>query len=377
MPPPISKTTPRPPVAAAASQSAPRKPGTVFTPTPAERATLEAAGWQAGQPVAANTAQIIEDHIASARNIAGILPVDPSTPPLEVTTVAIEHLAPDKRAELAQAMQAMASNEAKRAAAAAAAANRPQPLQLGPGIAEAIQTAQQAPPAQPARAGIPKIALNPVTHNRNPEPAPPPPPPPPPVTEAPIAAPAIDTGMGLGNCPHCGWDLARLDEVDPDDADKYAYIAHVLGAPRFHRAFLLYGGRMVVNFRTPTLVECDLIQKQLAADLAAGAFGGTIEERRMTYLQRMLDYRLVTMIDTVMRDGQPTVAIPSPADCEVRDGDATALPELREYVDNEILIGESVRRFVGYEFHRFQRLAEKLESRANDPSFFEGIDAQR
>ena len=62
---------------------------------------------------------------------------------------------------------------------------------------------------------------------------------------------------------------------------------------------------------------------------------------------------------------------------ESDDGNPTPYPALVAHLLTNVLHSESIRRAVGQGFMRFQRLCEKLEANADEPSFWEGIGSLR
>jgi hypothetical protein len=60
----------------------------------------------------------------------------------------------------------------------------------------------------------------------------------------------------------------------------------------------------------------------------------------------------------------------------LEDPAQTALPVLENWLHDNALVSESMRRVVGLEHQRFQRLVEMLEARVDDSDFWKGIAQQ-
>lgn len=398
--------------------------GQVMNLTPGEEEQIKkiCPTWTKGDPVPTNLADAIAGIQAEA-NRGGMLPVDPSTPPIDVNKidmVDIDQLPVAKQQELQAAMEEMLTRSSMTADANAAnlvagadpavnaAIQQAAQLDIDAKMAETPQPAAFSPPVPPDPAiqysNAPKVAdvaaaafedqfrAPPVAAPQPqfqpaPQPAAGPGPIPPPaagsqgkadaatIFGADAVAEHATSRTGAKNepsCQHCGWQHDKPDTLVPTDADKYAFLASVLGNQRFHKRLELLGGKVVVTFRTLLSHEASDCLEQVAADTHAGAVRGEGEWWR----QHML-YRLCCGIESIAIDGVGLKSLPALTQVQFDEARyKTALPSLVAYVFRELLPQENVRRFVGREFLRFQKLTEKLEARLDDADFWKGIEGQ-
>lgn len=399
-------TQPRPQPTASIAQlpgenRLPLAAGTSLRLTPYERDGLAKLGWVEGQPVPANLANVIKAEVDAANNIQGIWPVaaDFQAPPMN--PVDFESLPDQHRANLAQWFQEQAK--------------APRPLtQLDgsphkPGVAEALALAGSMPARHAAppptidqvRAGL-RAAASPIPVARPvgdwqegpargeavppvnpigqaveqrqqaqatavvaPEPTPEP-------------APAPATGSVLSDCKHCGWPADRPSEIDPTPADKYGFLAMVLGGAgrRFYKDVSLFGGAVTVSFRTLTPREANMAWEQIAHDTRAGR-----QETGYDRLRLIQEYRLAMSLSAIETVGAGIVQVPEAGTLPPRaDGPfarETALPELVEWIDQALLPNEQVKIAVLKACTQFQLLCDKLEANTQNQDFWEGIAAPR
>lgn len=455
-PPATAAPTERPAVQLPGPGVLPLTAGQVVSLTPAEEEAVKKLHpeWQPGDPVPSNLGQALQAIQHEAQT--GGLPVDPSTPPIDVNKlnmVNIDDLPPERQAELRQAMSDMMAREqlraeaqqhqipgadpalnaaiqqaselevdaqmAERAAQQPVAPPTPPDPNLrtadGPGTpgqpqfqmpqftpADVAQAMDTAPPEQPAPQPLhpnprPPFQSPPVYSGQQkstdvpdpymqpaggPAPAPPPPSQPQPASKASsvfgddvMAERATQTTPRTGatapaKCAHCGWDPNVPDTLVPTDADKYAFMAAVLGGQRFFKDVELLGGKVIVKYRTLLSQEASQCLEQVAADAYSGAIRGDGEWWR----QQML-YRLACGIETITIDGRGVLRMPPLAGVRFdQTTHKTALPPLVDYLFAEVLPQENVRRFVGREFLRFQKLTEKMEARLDDSDFWKGTE---
>ena len=375
-------TAPAPAPAAAGvafSGTLPFVPGVVIRPTPAEQAVLDRLNISA-QAVPGNLAEAIAAAQAAAVEstsdavVSRLSPVAPGTPALNVTLRAIEDLPPEHQRRLVEQVRQMqdagrrlealptiegpAAESIRRAmlvvaqadsadAAAAAAAAKPPSYYGSPSPAAA------ATPATPDKARIAELeaALS--------------------AALATLPSPGAETpsgAIGLGRCQHCGWDLAAPDETEPTEAERHAYLAMVLGGEkvRFRRDVPLFGGAVVVRFRTLTQVESEMTYTQALADERAGrlqSFAAT--------MQAVIAYRLPLQLESLITPSGLT-RTPDAAAVAPDDGEPTPLPILVRYVDATVLPSETLQRVVIAELASFNRIVEKLESNARNDPFWAG-----
>jgi hypothetical protein len=196
---------------------------------------------------------------------------------------------------------------------------------------------------------------------------------PPPAAEnapAPAApAPASDLLPVTTFCPRCGWDMRAKFDVVPTDRDKEDFLATLLGGTRFKKKYELFGGRVVVTFRSVLAEENKLIYRQLVQDQQ----NGTVNTEAEWFVQ-LMDYRLACSLDTIAdKNGKILSAVPE-LDMAASTKDKTGLVEQLHMINTNILAQEATRRLVGLHLRQFQRLIEAIEAMAVEPSFWNGIE---
>lgn len=207
----------------------------------------------------------------------------------------------------------------------------------------------------------------PQTPGPNPEPA---------KTEAAKATPASPDTVNpalVVYCPRCGWDMRQKFEVVPTDRDKEDFLATLLGGVRFKKTYELFGGRIIVTFRSLLAEENKLIYRQLVLDQQKNKVATEAE-----WFVQMMDYRLACSLETVAdKNGKVLTAIPMLDEMAFESNKdeplATPLPKQLALV-NKTLAQEATRRLVGTHLRQFQRLVEALEAMALDSSFWNGIE---
>lgn len=223
----------------------------------------------------------------------------------------------------------------------------------GPGVNDAINAAlikddlptQKAPPPEPHRESAPE-----------------------------------DSGAGgvappPSTCQHCGSD-PNTAAPEATEEDKLRWVVAQEGMLRFEKEYQLYGGRIIVHFRSLLSEETDLVWKQLALDNVRRAENreptgvDTLWANRMTYLMCMG----VSRIETATAG-----AINIPPIFEMFEekmdtpGKPTRLEKALEIVTKGVFPTDNLRRALGKLFHQFGLLVEQLEARCDDPSFWPAV----
>ena len=210
----------------------------------------------------------------------------------------------------------------------------------------------------------------------------PPEPPPPPNTEETagdkkeneeIEQPEIQAPQVVAYCPRCSWDMRQKFAIVPTDRDKEDFIATLLGSTRFKKRYEIFGGKVVVTFRSLLAEENKLIYRQLILDQQKNKVATEAE-----WFVQMMDYRLACSLDTVAdAKGKVIASIPllEEMSWEANKDEplATPLPKQLDLV-NTHLAQETTRRLVGVHLRQFQRLLEGLEAMALEPNFWNGIE---
>jgi hypothetical protein len=188
---------------------------------------------------------------------------------------------------------------------------------------------------------------------------------------APVPAP-VDPSLVVF-CPRCGWDLRQKFDVVPTMRDKEDFLATLLGGVRFKKKYELFGGRVVVTFRSLLAEENKLIYRQLVLDQQKNKVATEAE-----WFVQMMDYRLACSLESVAdKNGKVISAVPT-LDEMVFEADkdeplATSLPKQLDLI-NKTMAQEATRRLVGTHLRQFQRLVEALEAMALEPNFWNGIE---
>lgn len=174
-------------------------------------------------------------------------------------------------------------------------------------------------------------------------------------------------------CPRCGWDMRQKFDIVPTDRDKEDFIATLLGGTRFKKKYELFGGRIIVTFRSLLAEENKLIYRQLVLDQQINKVATEAE-----WFVQMMDYRLACSLETIAdKKGKVIASIPlleeMSWDGKKDEPLATPLPKQLELV-NQHLAQEATRRLVGTHLRQFQRLLEALEAMALEPNFWNGIE---
>jgi hypothetical protein len=87
---------------------------------------------------------------------------------------------------------------------------------------------------------------------------------------------AVEEGL-YTTCPQCSWDMRDKYETVLTDAEKSGFVAAVLGGQQFYSQVPLFGGKLVLTFRTLTAREEDRIQRQLIQEARDSKLTSTTE----------------------------------------------------------------------------------------------------
>ena len=170
-------------------------------------------------------------------------------------------------------------------------------------------------------------------------------------------------------CPRCGWDVHIPHDVKITDLDKEDFLVSVLGNKRFYKTYDLFGGRMVVRFRSVTADENAQIYRQIALDQQNGVI-----ETRGEWVVKLLDYRMACALAQVTdRDGKILHAFPELPGAPTGK-DQTNILSQYDLLAQTVLAQEATRRLLCLHLRDFCRLTEALEAMALDSNFWKGID---
>jgi hypothetical protein len=349
----LRKKKPAPPAAEAVPESTPVAqlpfiPGEKISLTSEERVVLESAGWKEGDPLPDLTGFM--ENIAQEQRDAAEDVATSGAPQLDAQKIAeFDDLPADKQDEIRMALDTMRAQQEQAIELAKVV-----PADAGPGVAEAIKVAGDFD------GGI-EVVDDPTA-----VPTPPPP----------VEKEISNTHSELSDpspCEHCGWDPSLTDNTKPTKRDKYDFLASVLGGTRFYKELDLFGESVTVVFRTLTTEEADIALQQTSFDHRDGKVPDQGE-----FFRVYTNYRLAMSIEKLSTPGDAQI-VPSIEDVEwdsplMSEDPQTPLPTLETWINENILKSESMRRVIGMEHQRFQRLVEKMEARVDDADFWKGIE---
>lgn len=392
--------------------------------TAAELAAMRAVGISESVelPKTAEGLKQLQQVIAAQQSVEVPLPVPLDTPPVKQNTVPLASLPPGQQKQvlntikgitdqekiarqMASESQELAAREGRakglgfaskaaeqsvnafrdRMAARQApqpAAAEPEPeyeVNIGPGRDSAMEAREQFVKeyVQQPEAAV-EARVGPVE-----EPAP---------SYQPQATAVSETGAAhatLTNCPHCNWDLSDVDVKEPDYSDKMGFMHSVLGLKPFTKNYSLFNGLMEVRFRTLTTREADKVYAQTFADKEAGKLPTDFD-----FWERLNRYRMILQIHTVKTSGPDGIFKELPdgysastnntatgfylqPEDEAKLGiNKTGLPDIEEWMIDEILKTEHVFRAVNIQCNQFNRLASKMEVMIDNSDFWKPTEAQ-
>jgi hypothetical protein len=169
-------------------------------------------------------------------------------------------------------------------------------------------------------------------------------------------------------CPRCGWDVRTKFDIVPTDRDKEDFLATLLGGARFRKKYELFGGRVIVTFRSVLAEENKLIYKQLVLDQQNGVVNTEAE-----WFVQLMDYRLSCALETITDKNGKVISDVPELEMAGSTKDKTTLVGQLELINKNVLAQEATRRLVGSHLRQFQRLTEAIEAMAVEPSFWDGI----
>lgn len=381
--------------------------------TEVERQTLEAAGWTPDMPLPQSEEGLkqLQQAIVDQAEVDVPLPVDPRTPPLKVNTVPIEKLpAADQqrfRGAIANTLQGINQQEQQQRQAAQRQQEMATREMAVKGITPAVGAADAAINAFREKMAkvtntpvedVPEVvAVNPAavdamkmqTHfaERAAPTTPPEPQAPPPASHD-----HSELGVGgvmLTHCPHCSWDLATPDIPEPPHSDKMAFLHCMIGDKPYAKEVPLFGGAVTVVFRTLTTREIDQVYKQAFSDRQDGKLPNELD-----YYERLNRYRLMLQLQAFRSEGAGGFHKDLPdgyskgtnthatgfwltaeQEAELTPGQ-TALPQIEEWMVDEVLKSENVFRTVNNACSQFNRLVAKMEAMADNSDFWKPTGEQ-
>ncbi len=182
----------------------------------------------------------------------------------------------------------------------------------------------------------------------------------------------------LTNCPHCSWDLSMPALVEPEHEEKLAFLHSVLGQKPFAKQYEMFGGQVVVRFRTLNTKEMDVIYRTVFKQREKGEI-----LTAQDYWEKVNRYRLYLQLTYLASvDGSFTHSLPD-AYSEDTNPHGTKFWEFDSYetevgyLDNiedkiltEVLRTETIQRSIANYCARFNRLVSKLEVMVDNADFW-------
>ena len=353
------------------SGSPPLPPGKLVTVrnasslSPNERAVLENIGWDDSMPIPKNMADIVAEVLEArqAQDNAVLLPQQgqPAVVPAAPSLADKEAL----RARLTQEAQAADLSLIDQSEAAA--------MQQAPPSVRDAYNALQRPKVDPA---VEVDVAQPAATQAAPQAAP--------QTTKPLSTEQPSAGADAHPvvCPHCKWDLAIPDVPEPSYGTKMAFLHTILGQQCFTHPTELFGGSVVVIFRTLTIREIEVAYQQAYRDRETGR-----AQTELDFWERVNRYRLFMQLKSIRTTVVAKGFIHELPDGLSKDtsGDAvklwetevpsaelgeTLLQGIEQYITTKVLKTEALFRVVNSACNQFNRTVSKLEAMVDNSDFW-------
>jgi hypothetical protein len=334
--------------------------------TEREKKDLESVGWQPGDPIPNNLAELLAELSNSATDVENLPPpADMKTPALEVPKeVDIASLPQDKLQQVKQALEDAKNWDQQRKEQ-----ERLTPAESDPSVAEALRFSQQEGgtqveikndlPQQTPKPTADKIKTQkPYDQNQKTEPQP----------ETP------QTSAETKACPNCGWDVHNDGVEEVSETDKGAFLAALLGGKPFTKIFELFGGGVQITVRELMPQEVDAIYMRASVELEdEGPMSDPIE-RRIVFNEIVNRYRLILQIVDI-RTSESIKTLPQSLEEWTPEAQSdkersSMLPEIAKQVHKEVIPTESLVRVVANCVVRFNKIANRLEVNASNENFY-------
>ena len=160
------------------------------------------------------------------------------------------------------------------------------------------------------------------------------------------------------------------EETPIEQADKQAFLIHMLGAERFTKSYDLFGGRMRVTLQTRTVAEDERCAAQAFADEQTEGFpGNTPEVRSNQRLQRYCDYQFILSLSSLEAEGQAPRVF-RPEETVVRDPEKIYSPLQQARTDFNESISQPLKVALRQVHNRFEALTARLAGEASSKDFW-------
>lgn len=323
------------------------KPVLIHKPSPAEQEVLEQIGWQPGQAVPENLAQLVEQLQQEAQ--ASLAP-DALPPPVPLDTPALqipaeqdlESLPPEKQAEIRGVLSGILAESQQQYVA------QKQQQEEMAGLAPELQEAMRAADQDDV-----------LVENDLPTT--------PPAAAASTAPPAISAPT---NCQNCGWELRQDKVAEVLEEDKLQFLQSLLGLQPFFKQYTLFGGRLQMIFRTLEPTEIELCLRE-AQQLAAERAGNDLSLRSV--IQIDLFQQLRAGLQLVSLDGEQDLRVRLPRKwSDWQQQQVHSAHAVWQRVTTT-LGAESLARLLLNTVGDFNNLVRRMEENAQNPDFWSAV----
>lgn len=318
--------------------------------SPDEEAQLAQLGWAPGQPVP-DVAAAIEQ----VRRDAAMAPLpDPNMPRVSIPAeIRVEDMTPEARAAVMRNMTTMIEADKRLGAMQRYQTDDPS----SPDVNNAIEKLVGGQADFEVTIGGPRP---PATPNDTP-PTPAESPPDQMLTAAPAQVYVCD------NCNHSSKD----DTIEVTDDDRRNFLAMLVGgAPRFLKEYSLFGGNLIVTFKSLTQAELDMAVQQAGCDDRDGLVPNLGE-----FMRRSQNYEMTLAIHSLKTPvkNTPFAEIGDVAVDEMVPGQKmqTPLKAYGPYV-MEAIGSASLLRVINANYNRFYALMRRMEANMHNADFWKG-----
>ena len=336
------------------------KPMLLKKPLPEEEEVLRKLGWEPGDPVPGNMAEILGAQEIPAGSLESVVKqahleaTDPShmPPPAPLNTPALDFTEKDiteLSAEDRNRANSVAASVLK-AAKDSKLLDDEMPEEADPSIRDAIRMAATGPEMKDDTesdtydAGMPK--------------------------DLPNAVAELDTTP----CARCGWPRHLTDPIEPTEDDKTTFVQCMLGQRQFEKSYELFGGQLRLRVRSIMPMEADIIWQQIAADYEKKRIRTAIDER--DFGNR---YRACLQLIGIEGLGQPVILPQSYDEWTASVGPSedpdTPVRLIYEKLQKDLAVSESIHRTITNTVAEFNQLQVKMEANSQNADFWKATDA--
>jgi len=163
------------------------------------------------------------------------------------------------------------------------------------------------------------------------------------------------------------------DAIVIDYTDKVNYVVAIMSGKPFRKLYNLLGGRLQITFKQPSTMQSEMVMTQIVQSSRSG-LTDQAENLRAGY-----SYRTLLSLDSISLDGsiwEFSDYVNDYIDENIDKILPTPLPQLVKNMCNIAPFTSETVWHLCHEYSRkFAELIDKLESKADDPNFWDGIEA--